>query len=83
VSQSRDDGVGQEYLYVRDRTGGRSGPGSNSLFHHKISDLAVTERCFEPRYGAELTKASEFSDRLGFGRGRPVRRHPIVTPRRR
>jgi hypothetical protein len=28
----RKDGAGQEYLYVWDRTGGRSGPGRKSLF---------------------------------------------------
>jgi len=41
----RQDGVGQEYLYVYDRTGGRSsGPGTKTLFRHKIQQLSVEER---------------------------------------
>lgn len=32
----RQDGKANEYLYVWDRTGGRSGPGIKALFHHKI-----------------------------------------------
>ncbi|MGW7759051.1 nucleotidyl transferase AbiEii/AbiGii toxin family protein [Streptomyces violaceusniger] len=85
----RTDGVGQEYLYVYDRTGGRSGPGIKSFFHHRISDLSVTDEHFEPQYEIELSKAGEFSDRLGFSRGRTIGRRPAAArprprvPRRR
>jgi predicted nucleotidyltransferase component of viral defense system len=83
----RDDGVGQEYLYVWDRTGGRrSGPGIKSLFHHKITHLTVTDEHFEPRYEVELAKAGEFSDRIGFGPERGIRqtsRSLFRRPRRR
>lgn len=79
----REDGVGQEYLYVWDRTGGRhSGPGIKSLFHHKITDLTVTDEPFEPRYEVELAKAGEFSDRIGFGRERGIRQTRLLVRRR-
>ncbi|MFE2885938.1 nucleotidyl transferase AbiEii/AbiGii toxin family protein [Streptomyces sp. NPDC059272] len=77
----RKDGVAQEYLYVYDRTGGRSGPGIKALFNYKIDGLEATEDKFEPRYEIELAKSGEFADRTTFGRGvrtRPrVRRTPI------
>ncbi|MFJ4806741.1 hypothetical protein, partial [Streptomyces murinus] len=78
----REDRVGQEYLYVWDRTGGRhSGSGIKSLFHHKITDLTVTDEPFEPRYEVELAKAGEFSDRIGFGRERGIRQTRLLVRR--
>lgn len=74
----RKDGVGQEYLYVWDRTGGRTGPNIKSWLHYKIGNLTVTDERFEPRYEVELAKAGEFSDRLGFSRR--TRRHVITPP---
>lgn len=78
----RQDGVGQEYLYVWDRTGGRSsGPGIKSMFSWKISSIATTDVKFEPRTEIELAKAGEFPDRTTFGAGRG--RRPTAAPSRR
>jgi predicted nucleotidyltransferase component of viral defense system len=73
--KQRRDGHGEEYLYVYDRTGGRtSGPGLKSYFNHKIKDLEILEERFEPRYPIELAKAGEFGSRtyfsMPFGSGR-------------
>lgn len=58
----RGDGAANEYLYVWDRTGGRSsGPGIKALFHHKIAALEVLEESFEPRFEVELSKAGDNS----------------------
>lgn len=77
----RTDGVAQEYLYVHDRTGGRSGPGIKGLLNYKIDGLTVTDERFEPRYEIELAKAGEFADRTTFGGGfrrrTPVTRAPM------
>ncbi|MGW3755140.1 nucleotidyl transferase AbiEii/AbiGii toxin family protein [Streptomyces sp. NPDC005134] len=82
----RGDGVGQEYLYAWDQTGGRSGPGLKSLFNYKISDVVVTDIAFEPRYDVELAKSGELGDRSTFSgsfRQRAVVRRSPVTPRYR
>ncbi|MFF7262229.1 nucleotidyl transferase AbiEii/AbiGii toxin family protein [Streptomyces sp. NPDC008159] len=82
----RKNGVGQEYLYVWDQTGGRSGPGIKSLFNYKISRIAVTDTTFDPRYDIELAKAGEFGDRTTFGstiRRRVSAPRGQVTPRYR
>jgi predicted nucleotidyltransferase component of viral defense system len=78
--KQRTDGHREEYLYVYDRTGGRSsGPGIKSLFNHKIQNLEILEQQFEPRYPIELTKAGElsgssyFGGRFGSGRGTGLR----------
>lgn len=55
----RKDGVGQEYLYVWDRTGGRSGPGIKAFIHSKITAIRVLDESFEPRFSIELTKAGD------------------------
>lgn len=58
--KQRADGHREEYLYVYDRTGGRSsGPGLKSLFNYKIQDLQVLDELFEPRYAISLAKAGE------------------------
>jgi predicted nucleotidyltransferase component of viral defense system len=57
----RRDGVGREYLYVYDQTGGRgSGPGIKSLVHTKFQSIANTDIEFEPRTEVELSKAGQF-----------------------
>jgi hypothetical protein len=67
--KQRRDGHREEYLYVYDRTGGRtSGPGLKSLFNHKIQELEVLEERFEPRYPIELAKAGEFGARSYFSK---------------
>jgi hypothetical protein len=57
----RKDGVGQEYLYVYDRTGGRgSAPGLKSLVHQGFQSISNTDITFEPRTEVELSKAGQF-----------------------
>jgi hypothetical protein len=84
----RQDGTGQEYLYVWDQTGGRSGPGRKSLFNWKITSLANTEIKFEPRFEIELAKAGEYGERTTFSARRPgiqhlTRARPRPQPRYR
>jgi len=56
----RADGVGQEYLYVYDLTGGRtSRPGMKSLVHSGFRSIKNTDRRFEPKYEIELSKAGQ------------------------
>ncbi|MEV4260378.1 nucleotidyl transferase AbiEii/AbiGii toxin family protein [Kribbella sp. NPDC049584] len=57
----KSDGVGQEYFFVYDRTGGRSRPSIKTLFHHQIEDLEVLDERFEPRYEVTLAKAGDAS----------------------
>jgi predicted nucleotidyltransferase component of viral defense system len=66
----RKGGRGQEYLYVWDRTGGRSGPGVKSLFNWKIQDLSTTDIKFDPRFEIELAKSGEYGARKTFERRR-------------
>ena len=54
--KTRKDGHGDEYLYVYDRTGGRSGPGLKSLIYQKVQRLEVLDERFVPRYPIELSK---------------------------
>lgn len=69
VYKVRKDGVGREYLYVYDKTGGRdSGPGIKSLVHTNIESLKNTKIKFEPRFEVELSKAGEFLKNTYFGR---------------
>jgi hypothetical protein len=56
----RKGGVGQEYLYVYDQTGGRSGASIKSLFNWKITSLENPDVKFEPRFEIELAKAGEY-----------------------
>jgi hypothetical protein len=60
--------VAQEYFYVWDRTGGRSGPGIKSLFNYKIQSLDVLEETFEPRCEVTLSKAGDSSQGGYFAR---------------
>jgi predicted nucleotidyltransferase component of viral defense system len=69
VYKQRSDGHREEYLYVYDRTGGRtSGPGIKSLFNYKIQDLQVLDETFEPRHLINLAKAGEFTGQNYFGK---------------
>ena len=56
----RKDGLGREYLYAWDRTGGRSGIMSiKSYTPDKVQSVEMTDETFEPRYPIELSKAGE------------------------
>jgi len=66
----RKGGIGQEYLYVYDQTGGRSGPSIKSLFNWKITSLENTDIKFEPRTEIELAKAGEYGERTTFSSSR-------------
>ena len=64
----RKDGVGREYFYAYDTTGGSSGTISiKSFLSDKIESIENTSEEFEPRYPIELSKAGEFGDRTYFG----------------
>lgn len=65
------DGRANEYLYVWDRTGGRSsGPGIKSLFHYKIEQLDLMDESFEPRFEVELAKAGDIGQSGYFSQQR-------------
>jgi predicted nucleotidyltransferase component of viral defense system len=67
VFKRRRDGHGEEYLYVYDRTGGRtSGPGIKLMVNNKIQGLEVFEEQFQPRHPIELGKAGEAAGRGYF-----------------
>lgn len=82
----KSDGVGHEYLYAYDRTGGNSGPGIKTMFAHDVQALEVTDIDFEPRFEIQLAKAGD-SSKSGYftgtpgPRGRPSGR-PASRPRR-
>lgn len=50
----RQGGAAREYLWVYDRTGGRSGPGFKSLVANQLASLEVLETTFTPRRPVEL-----------------------------
>jgi len=53
----RQDGVGREYFYAWDRSGGSSGQvGIKSFLAEKVQSVSMTEDTFEPRFPIELTK---------------------------
>jgi len=67
----RKDGVAQEYLYVWDRSGGRSGKiGIKSWLNGDVEELEVLEETFDPQFEVELSKAGEQSGDGYFGGGR-------------
>ena len=66
----RQDGVGREYLYVYDRTGGTSGPGIKSLVYDGVDSITTTDIEFEPRFEVELSKAGQLFGDTYF-RGSP------------
>jgi predicted nucleotidyltransferase component of viral defense system len=67
----RQDGLAREYLYVYDRTGGRtSGPGLKSFVSSGVDSIVNTDEEFEPRREVELSKAGQLFGDTYF-RGRP------------
>ncbi len=69
VYKRRKDGHAEEYLYVWDRTGGRSsGPGLKTFVNSKIQSIELTDEKFEPRYPMELSKAGEYGNKTYFSR---------------
>jgi predicted nucleotidyltransferase component of viral defense system len=82
----KTDGVGQEYFYVYDRTGGRtSEPGIKCLLNTGIQAIENTDEKFEPRWPVEISKAGEPGDKGYFtttSRSSP-RRIRIGMPRQR
>jgi hypothetical protein len=74
----RQDGVGQEYFYAWDRSGGRSGSvGIKSFFPDKVRLAEITDEEFEPRFPIEMAKSgvgyfsgTSFSTGRSGGRGR-------------
>ena len=68
----RKDGVGREYFYAYDTTGGRSGTKSiKSFVNEEIESLEKTTEEFKPQYLIEVSKAGEFQDRTYFGKSSP------------
>lgn len=62
----RKDGIGREYFYVYDRTGGSSGPGMKALVASGVQHIENTDEKFEPRLPVEITKAGELNGPLHF-----------------
>jgi predicted nucleotidyltransferase component of viral defense system len=50
----KSDGVGSEYFWGYDTTGGKSGPGIKQFFCHKIQSIRATGQGFTPRFPMEL-----------------------------
>lgn len=79
----RQDGVGREYFYVYDLTGGSSGPGTKTLVADGIQSIDNTDETFEPRFPVEITKAGEISGSLYFeGRRGPRSVFGVAPPPR-
>jgi hypothetical protein len=58
--KQRRDGVGREYLYCYDQTGGReSPPGIKTFVSEKCRSAEVTDTRFEPRFEVEVAKAGD------------------------
>ncbi|WP_164477050.1 nucleotidyl transferase AbiEii/AbiGii toxin family protein [Leptospira kmetyi] len=67
----RQDGIGQEYFYGYDLTGGKSKSVSIKIFlHSKIRSIEISDKSFTPRFEIELSKAGEFGKRPYFPRTR-------------
>jgi predicted nucleotidyltransferase component of viral defense system len=79
----RKDGVGQEYLYAFDLTGGRtSGPGLKSFLHSGFLSISNTENRFDPRCEVELSKAGQAVGDIYFhGKPRTWRMGYTKTPK--
>ncbi|MFZ5858822.1 MAG: nucleotidyl transferase AbiEii/AbiGii toxin family protein [Chloroflexota bacterium] len=72
VFKVRKDGVGREYFYAYDTTGGQSsGPGIKAFLPGKVESIENTDKPFTPRMEVELSKAgaSEIAGKfLGYRR---------------
>lgn len=69
----RTDGVGQEYFYGYDRTGGlNSGESIKAFLSEKVEAIENTTETFEPRFLIELSKAGEIWDKPYFGKTPPT-----------
>lgn len=66
IYKVRQDGVGREYFYVYDLTGGSSGPGIKALVASGVQRIENTEDRFDPRFPVEITKAGELCGSLYF-----------------
>ncbi len=75
----KSDGVGHEYFYAYDRTGGNSGPGIKAMFAHDVEALEVTDIGFEPRFEIQLAKAGDSSQSGYFSGSTVPRRWPTVS----
>lgn len=77
----KSDGVGHEYFYAYDQTGGNSRPGIKALFAHDVQSLEVTDQSFEPRFEIQLAKAGD-SSQSGYFSGTPGPRRSTGVGRR-
>lgn len=79
----RKDGVGREYLYAYNRTGGSSSPGIRSFIPGKMQWIKNTDETFQPRWEVELSKAGsresvgQFKRTSGLGSSRDVRPYRV------
>lgn len=65
----RKDGVGREYFYGWDKTGGRSGNFTIKMYTaDKVQSIDLTDETFEPRFPIELSRAGEISGQVYFGK---------------
>jgi predicted nucleotidyltransferase component of viral defense system len=82
-SVRQSDGVGQEYFWAYDRTGGGSGPGIKSFVRHGIQGLQNTTVPFQPRYAVELAKAPTRAGVSTFSKRAPMAGHRRIRTARR
>ena len=61
VFKAKKEGTVDEYLYVWDRTGGKSGPGIKCFIFGKIQNVETTQDSFSPRFEIEIVKSSLMS----------------------
>jgi len=66
VFKRRKDGVGQEYFYAYDQTGGSNPPGIKAFLHQNIQDLELTSASFVPRFPVDLARAGEYAGKSYF-----------------
>jgi len=77
----RKDGVGREYFYGWDKTGGRSGVMSiKSYTQDKTQSVELTNETFTPRYPIELSRSGELFGQTYFGK--PFSSKPRVSTSR-
>jgi predicted nucleotidyltransferase component of viral defense system len=75
----RKDGVGQEYFYGWDLSGGRSGNvGIKSFFPDKVTSADITEETFVPRFPIEMAKGG-----VGYFSAPGFRSNPRLVSYRR